>query len=152
MRIILLTHELELDKPSNTGSLVLAHAPELVDRIVWQRTSPNEELVRLIGSNRALLLHPTGETNAASIEDYDNLIIIDSTWQQSRKIVNKSAYLKQAPMATLQTAEASTYKLRRNQPPGGLCTVECVIALLKMKGDMPLAEKLIQAYFAFNQR
>ena len=149
MNIILLTHALELNKTTNTGSIAVKHASHIVDRIVWQRTNPNSKLVKLIDYKKALLLYPaqgtTGplteeheteehETENHEIEDFKHVVIIDSTWQQSRKIFNKSPYLKKMPTATLSAPQPSKYKLRRNQVQGGLCTIECVIEVLKLGG------------------
>ncbi len=66
-------------------------------------------------------------------------------------MVNKSPYLKTASKATFKTTTASKYQLRRNQPKGGLCTVECIIEVLKLKGDTGLAEKLAADFIAFNK-
>ena len=99
-----------------------------------------------------MLLYPGENEKSAKIEDYENIIIIDSTWQESRKILNKSSYLKNAPRANLKVSVDSAYQLRRNQVPGGLCTIECVIEVLKIKGDNRLALKLENKFVQFNQR
>ena len=152
MKLFLLTHEQELNKPTNTGSIALQNGGGVVERILWQRVNPNRELVKLIDNNEALLLYPGEDENNVKIEDYENIIIIDSTWQESRKILNKSSYLKNAPRANLKVSVDSAYQLRRNQVPGGLCTIECVIEVLKIKGDNRLALKLENKFLQFNQR
>ena len=151
MKIYLLTHEQEPGKATNTGSIALDYAKTVVEKIVWQRTSPDKTLVKLISNNKALLLYPKEDKLTGSIADFENLIIIDSTWQQARKIYNKSQYLKQMPHATIRSAAASRYQLRRNQIDGGLCTIECVIEALKIKGENKLAETLNIEFDKFNQ-
>ncbi|MCJ8294424.1 MAG: DTW domain-containing protein [Colwellia sp.] len=162
MKIFLLTHERELRRATNTGALALDHAHEIVERILWERKKPNKDLVRLIENNEAVLLYSTGESLQAvskvlssliskvSIDEYENIIIIDSTWQEARKIFNHSAYLKNAPQFTLKTSNDSLYKLRANQPKGGLCTIECIIEVLRMKGQNKMAAELSLKFALFN--
>ena len=58
MNILLLTHERELNKPTNTGSIALQNSDGVMERILWQRKNPSRELVKLIDNNDALLLYP----------------------------------------------------------------------------------------------
>ena len=150
MKIFLLTHERELHRATNTGSLAIDDSDNIVERIVWERVNPNKTLTGLIENNEALLLYSKGETSSAIIEDYENIIIIDGTWQESQKIFNQSAYLKSAAQFTLKTEKNSSYKLRNNQPEGGLCTIECIIELLKMKGHNKIASELALKFKQFN--
>jgi DTW domain-containing protein YfiP len=160
MRIFLLTHERELHRATNTGSLAIENTNNIVERILWERVNPNKDLTRLIENNEAILLYSKGESSLtgeaslavspAVIEKYENIIIIDSTWQEAKKIFNHSAYLKNAPQFTLQTPHDSLYKLRANQPKGGLCTIECIIEVLKVKGQNKLASELSLKFIQFN--
>ena len=119
MKIFLLTHELELNKATNTGAIAIKHAGDTIEKILWQRVNPNKQLAELIDNNQALLLYPAEESAAADIKDYDNIVIIDGTWQQSRKIFNKSTYLKKMPAATLKATEPSKYYLGAIRSLGG---------------------------------
>ena len=159
MKIFLLTHARELHRATNTGSLAIENTNNMVERILWERVNPNEELTRLIENNEAVLLYskselspdsPRVETSAVKIEAYENIIIIDSTWQESKKIFNQSVYLKNAPQYTFKTAKDSLYKLRANQPKGGLCTIECIIEVLKLKGQNKMAAELSLKFEQFN--
>lgn len=162
MKIYLLTHERELHRATNTGALALDDANKIVDRILWERVNPNKGLTRLIENNEAVLLYSKGESSLVlslastpalslvSIEDYDNIIIIDSTWQEAKKIFNHSAYLKKAPQFTLKVTNDSLYKLRANQPKGGLCTIECIIEVLRLKGQEKMAAELSMKFEQFN--
>ena len=163
MKIFLLTHERELHRATNTGSLAIEDSNEIVERIIWERVSPNKDLIRLIENNEAVLLFSNGESSSAIftsatssavskvlVEEYENIIIIDSTWQEAKKIFNQSAYLKNAPQFTLKTTNDSLYKLRANQPKGGLCTIECIIEVLRMKGQYKIASELSLKFEKFN--
>lgn len=154
MKIFLLTHERELHRGTNTGALAIDGSNQIVERVLWERVNPDKVLIRLIENNEAVLLYSKGESSEteslAVIEEYENIIIIDGTWQESKKIFNQSAYLKNAPQFTLQTANDSSYKLRANQPKGGLCTIECIIEVLKIKGENKLAAELAIKFDQFN--
>lgn len=193
MQIILLTHEREVDRSTNTGGLALELVPELCRRIIWSRVSPDVELVAKLASGEAKLLFPkqtqeynlgpevnsSEQENMGSIEANDGtaqlvtenalndseqalvaeelpemLVILDGTWQEARKMYRQSPYLKQASTCYLEQEAKSNYQLRRNQLEGGLCTVECVMAILKLMGKMNLkrAELLETAYERHNQR
>jgi len=150
MKIFLLTHKRELDRATNTGSIALNNSDNIVERVLWQRTKPNNDILRLIDNNEALLLYSKGNAEPAIIQDYENIIIIDSTWQEAQKIVNKSEYLKKIPRATLKITSGSNYTLRRNQTEGGLCTIECIVEVLRIKGENELASKLEKEFAIFN--
>ena len=150
MKIFLLTHERELHRLTNTGALAIDDSNEIVERIVWDRVNPNKGLMELIENNEALLLYSKGESSSAIIQAYENIVIIDSTWQESQKIFNQSSYLKTAPQFTLNTPNDSLYKLRGNQPKGGLCTIECIIEVLRIKGENKIASVLALKFEQFN--
>ena len=152
MKIILLTHERELNRKTNTGAIAIDHSGGIVERILWERVNPNTDLVELFANNKALLLYPSAGDSSADIEDFDNIVVIDSTWQEAQKIYNRSPYLKTAPKAVLSPEHQSAFQLRRNQRAGGLCTIECVIELLRIKGREQLADALAIKFNLFNQR
>jgi len=161
MNVLLLTHERELGKKTNTGDLVLScfsaamnsndNTPNCAQRILWRRTEPSGYLLDKIAQNEVALLYPAGEGESVeSVEDFETFVVLDSTWQESRKIINKSPYLKTMPKVSLSTERASNYQRRKNQVAGGLCTAECVLELLKLKGRIELADRLEREYEHFN--
>ena len=124
-----------------------------VEQIVWDRVNPNIGLVEEIEQGSMGLLFPTlNDDETSDVSAFENILIIDATWQEANKIYNKSPYLKAAPKVALPKGLTSNYQLRRNQPEGGLCTAECVIEILKLKQEQSLAEKLSQQYQDFNTR
>lgn len=151
MKITLLTHERELDRNTNTGALALEHCGDIVERRVWARRQPDAALIGAIERGEAALVYPAGDATAARPESFDQLILIDATWQEARKIYNHSPYLRAAPRVTLAADTTSSYRLRRNQPVGGLCTAECVIGILRRCGEAVAADRLETAFIEFNQ-
>lgn len=150
MKIFLLTHERELLRPSNTGALAKNVAPEIVEQIIWARNTPNPSLLDAINHKNTALLYPVDD--AAPIESFENIILLDATWQEARKMFNKSPYLKNLPRAHIKPRKISQYQLRRNQPEGGLCTAECVVEILIAKNHIDIAERLDAAFGLFNSK
>lgn len=152
MKIYLLTHKREIKRLTNTGNIAVKHAGEIIERILWERVRPDDHLVNLLENNNALLLYPAANEDNVNINDFDNLVIIDGTWQEAQKMYNQSPYLKVAPKTALSVSHQSIFQLRRNQREGGLCTIECVIELLRLKGRHQLADQLTIQFNLFNQR
>ncbi|SDZ91282.1 tRNA-uridine aminocarboxypropyltransferase [Microbulbifer marinus] len=151
MKITLLTHERELDRKTNTGALALAHCGEIVERVAWARREPDTTLVDSVERGEAALVYPAADSTPARLEDFAHVILIDATWQEARKIYNRSPYLQTAPRVAIAADSTSSYRLRRNQPEGGLCTAECVIEILRRNGEDAAADRLEAAFMQFNQ-
>lgn len=143
MNIILLTHQREVNKTSNTGSLVVDVLGDQAKLIVWERTKPSPALLKILSQGLSALLYPsdTGERIAAT-DMHQSYVIIDGTWQEARKIYNRSPYLHDLPAVKIQTNRPSAYNLRRNQKPGCFCTAECVIEVLRLRGFHHQADAL----------
>lgn len=172
MNIVLLTHERELTRPTNTGQLALAHFPQYCTQLVWSRVNPDKSLQQACQTGQALLLFPATDKPATSNIDSSpaligaddtvlgdaktvtqkSIIILDATWQEARKMVRQSPYLQQANRLELQATQDSTYQLRRNQVEGGLCTLECVQLLFSQAGLSAQAAQLNAAFAEFNRR
>ncbi|WP_323844970.1 tRNA-uridine aminocarboxypropyltransferase [Microbulbifer magnicolonia] len=151
MRITLLTHERELQRKTNTGALALEYCGDMVKRLVWARREPDPALLESIERGEAALVYPGGDATPERLEDFAHVILIDATWQEARKIYNHSPYLQAAPRVAIATHAESSYRLRRNQPQGGLCTAECVTEILHRHGEHTAADRLAAAYVHFNQ-
>lgn len=149
MKITLLTHFKELPKPSNTGRLVLEVLGEAAEQIRWDRLTPPAKLVQEIEQGGVALVYPgvPGEP-ASDLGGIRQVIIIDGTWHEARKIHQRSPYLQQVPRVTLQPQQPSRYNLRKNQKEAGLCTAECVIEILRIIGNQAVADRLEERFLA----
>lgn len=152
MKIYLLTHERELLRASNTGVVAENVAPELVERIIWARNTPDPALLDVINNENTVLLYPVDDSEDAPIESFENIILLDATWQEARKMFNHSPYLKNLPRAHIKPRLVSQYQLRRNQPEEGLCTVECIVEILTAKHKIGMAKRLETAFTLFNSK
>lgn len=146
----LLSHERELQRQDSTSSLVLSGSEYSSARVVWQRVEVEKIESLLPSPSDSVLIYPTDDGEEfeplGSIENY---ILLDGTWQEARKIYNRSPYLKKYQSVRLSDVKSSEYTLRRNQKDGGLCTAEVVIEILLREGKCAAAANLYQKFKEF---
>lgn len=154
-QIALLTHPNEIQRATNTGKL-LTHSLPNCQVHIWDRVNPPTELIKQIAEQPSYLLFPSAEAIEvselqASIKPHESrnsplFIILDGTWQEAKKMLNKSPWLQVLPKVVLSSEQTSNYRLRRNQEAGNLCTCEVGISLLQQlepQNDF----SLLQQYF-----
>ncbi len=153
----LLYHKNELDKLTNTGRLLLNGLPK-AKSYLWQRKVQPEALINKIHQEdiEAWLLFPSDAPTLSSeyLTSRDPskkqlFILLDATWQEAKKMVNKSPWLKALPCLELSPSEISRYHLRRNQSQGNLCTCEAGIEVLEMVKEPENAQALFKYYDQF---
>jgi len=150
---LLLTHTREVEKLTNTGRLLLNCLPN-IDLHMWQR---KESLGVLLQGRRAVLLFPNDDDSTATFSNAQQVmldaddrveptlwVLLDSTWQQAKKMVRQSPELRALPRLSFNIPKgASRYHLRRNQQ--GLSTLESAAVILEAL-DEPLAATSLLAY------
>lgn len=149
--IFLLTHPNETERATNTGRLVLDCLANSYF-CLWQRKQIPEILAQRLQdmAYKCILVYPSPdavtideilqetlslETKAPSQELKIAWIILDATWQEAKKIYNKSPWLQALPQVKFTPEKDSNYNLRRNQASGNLCTCEIVSHLLDQVGE-----------------
>ncbi|BAC92856.1 conserved hypothetical protein [Vibrio vulnificus YJ016] len=142
--LVLLMHPNEVERETNTGKLL--HWCRLpVRQFVWRRTAPPPALLDLLSDAQFMpvVLYPSEQSitltqikeRAQQTQRQPLFIILDATWQEARKMLNKSEWLKALPQLALHGDSASNYQLRRNQQQGNLCTLEIAAELVKQLGE-----------------
>lgn len=150
MNIILLTHEKELLRKNGTGQLVKNKISDSTEIIRWKRKEPSSLIENDLNSKNTLLVYPGGDDeNCTDFKHIENFILLDGTWQEANKIYNKSPYLKRFKKFSFSCSYKSTYNLRKNQKLSGLCTIESVIELYKLKENYGIVTLLQNAYDSF---
>lgn len=150
MKITLLTHHKEFGKRSNTGQLVVDVLGDSAEQIRWDRLNPPDKLLEEIRAGGVALVYPgAADQNDDDLSDIDHFILIDGTWHEARKIHQRSPYLQNVRRIGLRPTGMSAYNLRKNQKDSCLCTAECVIEVLRSKGQVEDAERLQEAFLAF---
>lgn len=154
IELVLLTHSNEFTRDTNTGKL-LTQTLNHCSVYEWQRKSPPQALLDRIASPQvqAFVVYPSqGSITISEITQSTGarisplFIILDGTWQEARKMMNKSDWLKSLPAVHLNAKQASNYQLRRNQDEGHLCTCEVGSQLLAETGHQESAQQL-EDYF-----
>jgi DTW domain-containing protein YfiP len=151
----LLMHPDEWLKPTNTGRLIGASIPQ-TRFFPWSRTAPPAGLITLLREPRFMpyLLVPEGD--AALFEHLREgpwlpdrvpaFVLLDGTWSQARKMLQRSLYLQGIPRIAIQPGVPSTYRLRCQRCAQHLSTVEVAIALLEQLEEV-IASRVLRAYF-----
>ncbi len=157
-RLWILSTDKEFSRPSNTARLLNLINPESTDIHLWERTRQPEALLEKIrsGNFEPYLLFPAEGEEAQSrcvrfpiSEKVPAFIIIDGTWQEARKIVRKSEYLKELPLISLTHVVDSAFDLRRGVTPGNLCTLEAAMEVLRMNGEQKAAASIDEVFHLF---
>jgi DTW domain-containing protein YfiP len=143
-RIVIVRHHLERWRSSNSGRL--AHL-----------ALPNSEIVEHGGSAGAAVLpplagawlvFPEGEPiTTAPVPPPRQLVVLDATWSQARRMYRKLAPLRGLPLLRLPDAPMPAARLRESPAPGRVSTIEAIARALRLvEGDAAAAP--LEALFA----
>ena len=107
----------------DAGSGLIEAGKELIPEII----SPSDD--------ESKVMTPAEVNEIRSLCDVKlNVLVIDGTWQESVKIVNRTPYLKNVKRLAISQGEKSLFHLRRNQKDGNLCTSEAIAAAMMQLG------------------
>ena len=143
----IIMHEKELGRNTNTGRLPGLIFEKNTTYYIWKRKEAPAKLISAMEneSNLFVLLYPSDDESKVmtpaevneirSLCDVKlNVLVIDGTWQESVKIVNRTPYLKNVKRLAISQGEKSLFHLRRNQKDGNLCTSEAIAAAMMQLG------------------
>jgi len=127
-RIVIVRHRLEKFRSSNTGRL--AHLA-LPNSVIIEQGLPMPAL------DGAWLLFPEGEpADAAPVPPPRQLIVLDATWSQARRMYRKLAALRGVPILRLPDTPMPVARLRESPGPGRVSTIEAIARALRLlEGD-----------------
>lgn len=140
-QIVIVRHHSEHDRASNTGRL--AHRA-LPNSVVVEHGAPGIPTV-LPPLDGAWVLYPGGAPRiTAPVPLPRQLIVLDATWSQARKMFQKLAVLRGLPLLALPVAPMPAARLRASPGPGQVSTIEAIARALRLlEGDaaaVPLEE------------
>lgn len=158
-QIWILSSQKEVIRPTNTARLIKLANKGSTEIFIWERTVQPSKLIDLIESEDfdVYLLFPADEENKYREKAFEKssknvaFIIIDGTWQEARKIFNRSSYLRELPLLTLNMDNESSFKLRRGIPEGGICTIEAAMKVLELNGEHSFAKALEETFELFQR-
>lgn len=153
-RIVLLTHESEINRISNTGRLIKRLFPKNTHIVIWSRTEISRELERLLSDDEFdnYLVFPEDlAPNMVATKELDfnkknAFFVIDGTWKEAKKILRKSPYLHDLPIIELDIQAETQYFIRRKSDEHHLCTAEIVMEVLKTNRD-EIGYSALKAYY-----
>lgn len=138
-KIVLVMHEVERAKPSNTGRLLLQCLTHSEIRIRGAKDRSPTNLSGLDNDtteNLLLSLHPEAEPlNEGFVEKLKKpvqLVVPDGSWSQAARMGSK--LIRQLPKlrrVSLIPEKPSIYRLRSEHHPSGMATFEAVALALK---------------------
>ena len=140
-RVVIVRHSRELHRSSNTGRL--AH-----------QALPNSVLVDHGGDGKptvlppldgAWVLFPAGEPmSVAPVPPPRQLVVLDATWSQARRMFRKLPALRGLPVLRLPDVPVPAARLRSSPGAGQVSTIEAIASALRfIEGDaaaIPLEE------------
>lgn len=155
IKIHIILHERETKRNTNTGRLPGMLFGESVQYYVWKRKDPPRDLVDRLSDEDKLfvLLYPASEDaetlkpdeviHSSKEESKEvHLVVVDGTWQETVKMVNRSSYLNEMSRLHLTHNVKSKFTLRKNQKDGNLCTSEAIALALDQLNEKECSNSL----------
>lgn len=138
--IVIVRHELERMKNSNTARLAALAMPRT--RII-DHPGPRPEF-----PEDTWLLFPEGPP-APPGERPRCLVVLDGSWPQTRRMVQRIEWLRGLPRLSLPPPESPMPRLRAQRRADGMSTLEAITRALRLlegePASAPLAELLVTA-------
>ncbi len=123
-RILLLQHVMEIQKKSNTGRLValaLANA-----RLLTYGAPAGTFDTALLSEPGTWLLFPDGPTAPPDAPTPRQLVVLDGSWSQTRKMTQRIPELRTLPRLVLPPPAPGMLRLREPTHPSGMSTLDAV--------------------------
>jgi DTW domain-containing protein YfiP len=160
-RVVLLLHQLELRKPTNTGRLALRCLPN--SRFALRGRADEDPGAPALApslappdwldtATRPVLLFPSedsvplGSLVDSNLRDPVTLIVPDGTWSQAARTRKRFPGLSAVPCAHLPLDLVSTYRLRHDPRPGHLSTLQAIAHAIGILESPAVAEQLLHVH------
>jgi DTW domain-containing protein YfiP len=132
-QVVIVRHHLEQNRSSNSGRLAHLALPNSVI-VDHGGTGGAAVLPPLEG---AWLLFPEGKpVDAAPIPPPRQLIVLDATWAQARRMYRKINGLRGVPLMRIPDMPMPSERLRASPGPGRVSTIEAIARALRLvEGD-----------------
>jgi DTW domain-containing protein YfiP len=143
--ILIVRHHAERSKPTNSGRLAALALPLV--RIV-DVGGPEEQagLLHAVLPGAALLFPGPNVGPAARPTQ---LVVVDGTWQQARRISQKRPELRVLPRMSLPAPDQTRSRLRLGHRPDAMATLEAIATALKLLEGEDIGAPLLRLYDHF---
>jgi DTW domain-containing protein YfiP len=123
-RFLILQHVVELRKKSNTGRLA---ALALANARLLTYGAPDEALdTALLSEPGTWLLYPDGPTAPPDAPAPRQLVVLDASWSQARRMTQRIPALRTLPRLVLPPPEPGMLRLREPTHPSGMSTLDAI--------------------------
>lgn len=150
-RVVLLQHPREARTPIGTARMAHLALPcsELHQGVFFNDHARVNELLDQPGT--ALLFPGEGAIDPHDLgpDQVRNLIVIDGTWWQARKVLKQNPMLLKLPRVGLKPEKPGNYRIRREPSAECLATIEAVSEVLGVLEGGPEKFKAMLAAFTF---
>ncbi len=138
-RFVVVRHQLEKFRSTNTGRIALL-ALENAALVDYGERGSLDRVAAEVGPDAALLFPDGGRPTEGPV---GTVVVVDGSWSQARRMVQKIPALRSLPRLSLPSADALP-RLRAAARDDGLSTIEAMVrALALLEGDaaaQPLAD------------
>jgi DTW domain-containing protein YfiP len=123
-RFLVLQHVVETRKKSNTGT-VAALALVNARRLIYG--APDEPLdTALLTEPGTWLLYPDGPPAPPDAPTPRQLVVLDASWSQARRMTQRLPVLRSLPRLVLPPLAPGTLRLREPSHPSGMSTLDAI--------------------------
>lgn len=144
-RVVIVRHHLERWRSSNSGRL--AHLA-LPNSVLVDHGGEGGAAV-LPALDGAWLLFPEGEPmREAPAEPPRQLVVLDATWSQARRMFRKLGALRGLPVLRLPDAPMPAARLRESPGAGRVSTIEAIARALRLLEPGDAAAAALERLFA----
>lgn len=149
VQFILVQHAVEIDRPTNTGRMVLGMLPNSRLITYAARDVPLDESPLRDPDTRYLLMLPRTGARVLSPVVADPapyrrtaLVLLDGSWPQASHMARRIASLRPMTCIRLPDGPPGSWAIRRPQKPEQLCTLEAAIRAVAILGRPGEAERM----------
>ena len=137
-RFLVLRHALEQGKQSNTARVLALALTSCELRSYGAKGEPMQ--TQDLSAPGTWLLFPEGAPFSPQGPAPERLVVLDGSWSQARRMLQRIPALHRLPRLSLQPPEGR--RSLRSAPPGGMSTLEAVARAVELLEGPALAEPL----------
>ncbi len=129
--VVILRHRMERHKPSNSARLAALALPACTIVDYGMGDAIDEAVIAAPGT---WLLWPDGPAagEAASARAIDRLLVLDGSWSQTRRMLQRVPALRRLPRLSLPAPANPPARLRRQRLAEGMATIEAIARVLEL--------------------
>ncbi|MBI4510010.1 MAG: DTW domain-containing protein [Deltaproteobacteria bacterium] len=139
-RFVIVRHAAETWKTSNTGrlaALALTNSELLDYGRDGHRFSED-----LLSGRHAWLLYPGGSAALPRVDPPAEIVVLDATWQQARRMTQRITILRGMPRLSLPPPLPGTMRMRTGSRPEEMSTLEAIAHAVELLEGKVLSEPL----------